>query len=157
MLPPFSISQSLTVPSSLAEATTFESSRHADVGDRRLVAAQVEELAAGVGFPDDQAVVAVAGREQDAVGAELDGGDPLGVLAQLLGERAVGRVVDADDLAGPAQGDLAVVGADVGGQDDVVFLADLEDARPLLDVPGDRDARTGRRGRRRPRAGRRCG
>ena len=111
----------------------------AHVGDGRLVAAQVEELAAGLRFPDDQAVVAVAGREQDAVGAELGGGDPLGVLAHLLGQRAVGRVVDPDDLAGPAEGDLAVVGADVGRQDDVVFLADLEDARPLLDVPGDRD------------------
>ena len=117
------------MPSSLAEATTLESSRQVmSVIDGR-VAAQVVELAAGLGLPDEQAVVAVAGGEQDAVGAELDGGDPLGVLPHLVGERAVGRVVDADDLARAAEGDLAVIGADVGGEDGVVFLADLEDPR----------------------------
>ena len=141
MLPPFSISQSLTVVSSLEEARTFESSRQLTSVMNAGMAAEVVELAAGLGLPDDQAVVAVAGGEQDAVGAELDGRDPLGVLAHLEGERAVGRVVDPDDLARTAERDLAVVGADVGRQHDVVFLADLEDARALLDVPGDRQPR----------------
>ena len=99
MLPPFSISQSRTVPSSLAEATTFESSRQLTSVMAAWWPAQVEELAAGLRFPDDQAVVAVAGGEQDAVGAELGGRDPLGMLPHLLRQRAVGRVVDPDDLA----------------------------------------------------------
>ena len=34
-----------------------------------------------------------------------------------------------------------MVGADVGGEHGVVFLADLEDPLPCLDVPGDRDSR----------------
>ena len=34
-----------------------------------------------------------------------------------------------------------MVGADVGGEDGVVFLADLEDALAGLDVPDDRQAR----------------
>ena len=104
MLPPFSISQSLTVPSSLDEATTFESSRQLTSVIAAWWPAQVVELAAGLRLPDDQSVVAVAGREQDAVGAELGGRDPLGVLAHLVGQRAVGRVVDADDLARARRG-----------------------------------------------------
>ena len=56
-------------------------------------------------------------------------------------ELAVGRAVDADDLARPAEGDQAVVGADVGGEHGVVFLADLEDALARLHVPDDRQAR----------------
>jgi len=57
-----------------------------DVGDRGGVAPEVEELAAGLGLPDDQAVVPVASGQQRAVGAELDGRDPLGVLAHLVGQ-----------------------------------------------------------------------
>ena len=104
MLPPFSISQSLTVPSSLAEATTFESSRQLTSVMAAWWPRRSKNSRPVLRFPDDQAVVAVAGREQDAVGAELGGRDPLGVLAHLVGQRAVGRVVDADDLARARRG-----------------------------------------------------
>src|SRR5208337_2975150 len=108
-----------------------------DIGDGRGVAPKVEVFAAGLGFPDHKAIVTVAGGQQHAVGAELDGGDPLGMLLHLEHQRAVGRVVDAYDLAGAAQGDLAVIGADVGGQDGVIFLAHLEDPLAGLDVERD--------------------
>ncbi len=51
-----------------------------------------------------ESVVAVAGGQQHAVGAELDGGDPLGVLFHLEHQGAVGRVVDPDDLARARRG-----------------------------------------------------
>ena len=80
ILPPFSISQSLIVPSSLEEARTLESSRQL-TSVMKLAWPRRSWNSAGLRLPDDQAVVAVAGREQDPVGAELRGRDPLGVLA----------------------------------------------------------------------------
>ncbi len=103
--------------------------------------AKIEEFAAGLCLPDHQAVVAVASGQQHAVGTELDGGDPLGVLLHLEHQGAIGRVVDSHHLAGATQGDLPVVGADIGGQHGVVFLAHLEDALARLDV--ERDGQTG--------------
>ena len=105
------------------------------------MASQVEVLAPGLGFPDDQAVVAVASGQQDAIGAELDGGDPLGVLLHLEHHVAVGRIVNPHDLARAAERDLAVIGADVGGEHGVVLLADLEDPLAGLHVERDGQAR----------------
>ena len=81
------------------------------------MAAEGEVLAAGERFPDEQAAVAVAGGQQHAVGAELQRRHPVGVLLDLVEQRAVLGRVDADHLARAAQGDLRLIGADVGGQD----------------------------------------
>ncbi len=44
-------------------------------------------------------------------------------------------------MLGPAEGHLAVIGADVGGEHGVIFLADLEDALAGLDVERDGQSR----------------
>ena len=105
------------------------------------MAAQVEELATGLGLPHHQAVIAVARGEQHAVRAEFEGRHPFGVLFHLGEELAVGRIVNPHDLARAAERDHPVVGADVGGEDDVVFLADLERPLARLHVPDDGQAR----------------
>ena len=69
------------------------------------------ELASGVGLPDEEAVAAVARREEDTVGAEFDSGDPIGVLLDFVGEFAGCGVVDANDFSGTAEGDQAWINA----------------------------------------------
>ena len=46
-------------------------------------------------------------------------------------------VPDLDVAAGSAEDHVAVIGRDVGAEDDVEFLADLDDAFTGLHVPGD--------------------
>ncbi len=43
--------------------------------------------------------------------------------------------------AGTAEGDVAVIGTDVGGEDDIEFVANFDDAFSGLDVPDDHAAR----------------
>ncbi len=120
--------------SSPALASTFESPPPADVGHRAVVAAQVLVLAGRLGFPDEQAAAAIGRGQQLAVGAELDGIDPVGVLANLVQQLAGLRREDAHDAAGAAQGDQRVRGVDVGGQHGVELVADLGDALAGLHV-----------------------
>ena len=77
---PSCISNSFRLPSSLAVASTFESSRQLIVGDRRFVPVQIQVFAGRRGFPDEQPGAAVGRGQQHAVGAEFDGIDPIGVL-----------------------------------------------------------------------------
>src|SRR5262245_22099023 len=102
--------------------------------------AQIKMLAARLSLPDDEAVVAIARGQEHAVGAELGSGDPFRVLAHLGRERAVGRVVDANNLARTSDDDLAMVGAHVAHQTNSVFLPDFKNPPPFFPIPRDRDA-----------------
>ena len=106
-----------------------------EVGDDALVLAEVVEFAAVVGLPDEDVAVAVGGREQDAVRAEVRAGDPFGVLGDDV-ELLAGGDVEALHLLGiGAEGDLAVVRGDVGRHYLVELLADLGDPPSRPDVP----------------------
>ena len=87
----------------------FESSRQVTSVIAAGVAAEVEGLAGRFRFPDEQAAAAVGRGQQHAVGAELDGVDPVGVLPDLVQQLAVGGRVDADDAARAAEGDQRVL------------------------------------------------
>jgi hypothetical protein len=63
------------------------------------------------------------------------------MLAHLEHHAAVGCIENADHLAGSTQCHLTVIGANVSGQDRVVFLANLENALAALDVKGHSQAR----------------
>ena len=79
--------------------------------------------------------------QQDAVRAELDVGDPVGVLFYLEHQLAVGGRVDADHFLRSPERDLSVVGADVGSQDDVGLGPDFENASAGLDVEDNDSSR----------------
>ena len=100
--------------------------------------AQVVELAPCVGFPDDQSAVAIARGEQDSVGTELDGRDPLRVLLRLVVQLTVGRIVNAEDLARTAECNQTAVRTDVGGENNIIFFAEFKETLTRLHVPGDR-------------------
>ena len=122
----------------------FESPRQETAFTAAGVAGEREVFVAGVGFPDAEAAVAVGGREQHAVGAELDGEHPVGVLRHLMQHLAgLGRVNLHDPLRA-AEGDAFVIGADVGGEHGIEFLADFEHALAGRDVPDDDLAARGR-------------
>jgi hypothetical protein len=103
MFLPSVISHSLTVPSMLQLARTFESGRqprHRRAG----VAAQVQVLPRRVGFPHKHAVRCGRRGQQHAVRAELDRVDPIRVLLDLVQLFAGARVekmrINAADRTG---------------------------------------------------------
>ena len=107
------------------------------VGDAALVLTEGVEFASVVGFPDVHVAVAVGGGEQDAIRAEVRAGDPLSMLGDDVKLLARGDVVALHLLGVGAEGDLAMVGRDVGRHQLVELLADLGDALAGLDVPDD--------------------
>ena len=129
---PSCISNSFRLPSSLAEASTFESSRQLMRGNRRFVPLQIQVFPGRRGFPDEQAGAAVGRGQQHAVGTEFDGIDPIGVLLDLgdLLERLRGK--DAHDFLRAAQRDQRLIVVDVAGQHGVELVADLETRRPVF-------------------------
>ena len=108
-----------------------------EVGHAGLVLAEVEELAAVLGLPDHHVAVAVRGREQDAVGAEVRARHPFGMLGDRVEQLASGRVEALHLLGVRAHGDALMVRADVGRHQLVEFLADFGDAPAGLHVPDD--------------------
>ena len=99
-----------------------------DRGDGGLMTGQGVEFLAAVGFPNHEAAVAVARCQQHAVGAVLNGSDPIGVLFEVMQQVAVARGEHFDVLARTAQGDLSLVRVEVRCQDGVILIADAETA-----------------------------
>ena len=113
------------------------------VGDRRRVAAQREIFTTRERFPDIEAGAAVAARQENAVGTVFQRINPVGVLLDLAQELAVLGGVNANDLARPAEGDLRLIGADVGGEHGVALIADFKDALAGLHAPDNGAPRFG--------------
>ncbi len=107
----------------------------AHVGDGSGVPTQGKVFAAGEGFPNEHAAVSVGAGQQHAIGAVLQGVQPIGVLLDVAKFLAVLGRIDADQLVRSAQRDLRLVGADVGRQHGIGFVPDFDDLRAGLDAP----------------------
>src|ERR1035437_2201299 len=94
-----------------------------------------EQLLRALRVPYADAAVAVGGGEHLAVGAEGHGGDPVGVLLDLMLKLAGPGGPEFNEPARPAQRDLRLVGADVGGEHGVVVVTQRQHALARADVP----------------------
>src|SRR6185437_13223663 len=108
-----------------------------NVADHGGVAAEAVVFAAGERFPDEQAAVAVAGGKQHAIRAVFHRGDPVRVLLELANHAAISGRIDADEPRRAADGDLRLVGGDVGGENRIAFDADFDDLFAGLDFVKD--------------------
>ena len=106
-----------------------------DIGDRSGMPSQEIELAARECFPDHQSIAAICRREQNAVRAEFQSGDPVGVFVLFIEQFTRRRVVDSNNLLGATQGNLSVVRADVCCEDHIVFRANFSDAFAGFQIP----------------------
>ena len=103
--------------------------------DRALVAGEGVVFAHGRPFPDKETAGAIAGGQPLAIRRIGDGGDPVGVLLDVVEFFAIRGGEDAQHLLRPAQGDHFLIGRDVGGEHDVEFIADFGDALAGLYIP----------------------
>jgi hypothetical protein len=135
---PSCISHSRIVPSSPArEDVRIVAPR--ETGDRGGVAGERLVPRPDAASHTESVAVAVAGREQDAVGAERHGGHPVGVLLQEVDALAFGRH-HLHELVGRPERDGALVGAEIRGEDRIVLIPHLEEAPTARDVPADHAA-----------------
>ena len=73
--------------------------------DGGLMAIECVKLRGGSGLPDAQAAVAIPARQQHAIGAVSDSGDPIRVLRELVQQLSVGNGKDLQQFSRPAQRD----------------------------------------------------
>src|SRR5205823_1731668 len=97
----------------------------------------------GFSFPDEEPAGAVAGGEPFSVGGIGDGGDPVGVFFDVVKFFAVGGGEDAQHFSGATEGDFLLIGGNVGGKDDVEFIADFGDTLAGGHIPDGDFAKLG--------------
>ena len=103
--------------------------------DRCRVASEPEVLATSLGLPHKDAAVAIAGRDQHAVGTEADRRHPVGVLLHLVDLLPSRGRVDANQSRGTANRDVFLVGADVGSEDLIRLFAQFDNSVAGLEIP----------------------
>jgi len=91
-------------------------------------------VAAAGAVPEQDAAAAVAGREQFSIGTELDGGDPIRVLLCLVKYFSVRDRKDLDYFARAPERHQFAVGAYVGGEHDIHFIAERGQALAGADI-----------------------
>ena len=99
-----------------------------EVGHAGLMLAKVEELSAVFGLPDHHVAVAVRGREEDAIRAEVSARHPFGVFGNCVEQLARGGIEALHLLSVCTDGDTFMVRADICGHQLVEFFANLGDA-----------------------------
>ncbi len=87
------------------------------------------------GFPHEHFAVAIGGGQEHIVGAEPNRGYPIGVLLDLINEFAARSRKNAHHFARPTQRDQALIGANVGRQNDIVFVANFGNALAGCNIP----------------------
>ena len=85
------------------------------VADRAVVAAKTEIFAGRRRFPNEQAAAAIGRRQQHAIGAELNGVNPVGMLLDFKYHLTALGGEDADDFAWTAQGHHGMVIGNIRG------------------------------------------
>ena len=108
-----------------------------EVGDTGLVLPEVEELAAVLRLPDHHVAVAVRGREEDTIRAEVSARYPFSVFGDRVEQFARGGVETLHLLSVCTDGDTFMVRADICGHQLVEFFTDLGDASAGLHIPDD--------------------
>ena len=84
--------------------------------------------------------IAIAGRQQHAVGTELKRSHPIGMFADFVQQFAGFGGVDPHDPSGTAQSDTRQIVVDIAGQHNIEFIANGQDAFARLDVVQRRNA-----------------
>ena len=93
---------------------------------------QREEIAAARRFPDDDATGTVARRQKRTIGAVSSRGDPVGVFGEIVQFLPSLERIHAHGPLRPAERHEPLVGAHVGGENDVEFVTERANSPTAL-------------------------